>query len=542
MHGRPTTQSHEPTHASDPRRWKILGVLVIALLVTSIDHTIINVAMPRLVSDLGASAAQLQWIVASYTIVFAGLLLTAGSLGDRFGRRRALIAGLAGFLAGSVIAATAGSTAMLIAGRCVMGAGGALIMPTTLSILVNVFGDPRERAKGIAVWTAASAAGIALGPIIGGALMRSFSWSSVFWINVPLLVAAIIGALHMVPDSRDPHATRLDPVGAVLSIAAISTLVYGIVQAPERGWTATSSVVNFAVGSVLAVVFVAWELRSDQPMLDVTLFRGRGFTAGSITLTLLFFAMAGTVFLQAQYLQVVLGYTPLVAGVALVPAAAAMLLGTGAGAHLAAMHGARITVTAGTMLAAAGIAVQAAFADGGSYLPTGIGLFLFGLGAGMVMPAATEVIMASLPPSRAGVGSAVNDTVREFGGALGVAVIGSVAATSYASSMSRELDRFPELTATDRGLIRNNVGAAIDVSHRLDASGEEIASAARSAFVDSMHSSLWIAAALAFSAAVVAITHMPRKQHGDAAHAHTPHGGHHAPVHSVELDPTEVLV
>ena len=368
-------------------------------------------------------------------------------------------------------------------------------MPTTLSILVNVFGDPRERAKAIAAWTAASAAGIALGPIIGGALMRSFSWSSVFWINVPLLVAAIVGALHLVPDSRDPHATRLDPVGAVLSIAAISTLVYAIVQAPEHGWTATSSMANFAVGSLLAVVFVAWELRRDQPMLDVTLFQGRGFSAGSITLTLLFFAMAGTVFLQAQYLQVVLGYTPLVAGVAIVPAAAAMLLGTGAGAHLAAMHGARVAVTAGTLLATAGIAVQAAFADGGSYLPTGIGLFLFGLGAGMAMPAATEVIMASMPPSRAGVGSAVNDTVREFGGALGVAVIGSVAATAYASSMGRELDRFPQLTATDRSLIRNNVGAAIDVSHRLGGSGDQIASAARSAFIDSMHTSLWIAAA-----------------------------------------------
>ncbi|HEX6659498.1 MAG TPA: MFS transporter, partial [Ilumatobacter sp.] len=461
MHGRPATQPHEPTRASDPRRWHILGVLVLALLVTSIDHTVINVAMPSLVTDLGASAAQLQWIVASYTIVFAGLLLTAGSIGDRFGRRHALIAGLAAFLAGSVIAATAGSTEALIAGRCVMGAGGALIMPTTLSILVNVFGDPRERAKAIAVWTAATAAGIAVGPIVGGALMRSFSWSSVFWVNVPLLVIAIAGALHLVPDSRDPHATRLDPIGAVLSIAAISSLVYAIVQAPESGWTAESSIVNFSIGAVLAVVFVVWELRRDDPMLDVSLFRRRGFSAGSITLTLLFFAMAGTVFLQAQYMQVVLGYSPLVAGVAIVPAAVAMLLGTGAGAHLAAMHGARVAVTAGTLLATAGIAVLIGFADGGSYLPSGVALFLFGLGAGVAMPAATEVIMASLPPSRAGVGSAVNDTVREFGGALGVAVIGSVAATSYASSMGRELDRFPELTETDRSMIRNNVGAAM---------------------------------------------------------------------------------
>ena len=360
MHGRPTTQPLGDTHASHPNRWRILGVLVLALLVTSIDHTIINVAMPRLVEDLGASSAGLQWIVASYTIVFAGLLLTAGSIGDRFGRRHALLAGLAAFLAGSVVAATAGSTSALIVGRSVMGLGGAFIMPTTLSILVNVFGDPRERAKAIAAWTAASGAGIALGPIVGGALMRSFSWSSVFWINVPLLVAAFIGAMHLVPDSRDPHATRLDPVGAVLSIASISSLVYAIIQAPERGWTSTSSLVNFAVGIAIGIGFIAWELHRDEPMLDISLFRNRSFSAGSIALTLLFFAMAGTVFLQAQYLQFVLAYTPLAAGFALVPAAIGMLLGTGAGAHLAAMHGGRVAVTAGTVIAAGGVAVQAA--------------------------------------------------------------------------------------------------------------------------------------------------------------------------------------
>ncbi len=461
MHGRPITESSGQTHASHPNRWRILGVLVLALLVTSIDHTIINVAMPRLVGDLGASSAQLQWIVASYTIVFAGLLLTAGSLGDRFGRRHALLAGLATFLAGSVVAATAGSSTALIVGRCVMGVGGALIMPTTLSILVNVFGDPRERAKAIAAWTAASGAGIALGPIVGGALMRSFSWSSVFWINVPLLVAAFVGALHLVPDSRDPHATRLDPVGAVLSIAAISSLVYAIIQAPERGWTSASSLVNFAAGTAVAIAFVAWEIRRDDPMLDIALFRSRGFSAGSIALALLFFAMAGTVFLQAQYLQFILDYTPLAAGFALVPAAIGMLLGTGAGAHLSASHGGRIAVTAGTVIAAVGVAVQAGFVDGSSYLPTGVGLLLFGLGAGIAMPAATEMIMATLPPARAGVGSAVNDTVREFGGALGVAVIGSIAATSYASSMHHELGRFPNLTEVDRSLLTNNVGAAL---------------------------------------------------------------------------------
>jgi EmrB/QacA subfamily drug resistance transporter len=510
MHGRPITQALSPTHASHPGRWRILGVLVLALLVTSIDHTIINVAMPRLVGDLGANSAELQWIVASYTIVFAGLLLTAGSLGDRFGRRHALLGGLASFLAGSVIAATAGSTTALIVGRCVMGVGGALIMPTTLSILVNVFGDPRERAKAIAAWTAASGVGIAVGPIIGGALMRNYSWSSVFWINVPLLVAAFVGTLHLVPESRDPNATRLDPFGAILSIAAISSLVYAIVQAPDRGWTSTASLASFAIGSAIGAVFVIWEMRREDPMLDIRLFRNRNFSAGSIALTLLFFAMAGTVFLQAQYLQFVLDYTPLAAGFALIPAAFGMLLGTGAGAHLAAKHGGRIAVTAGTTIAAVGVAVQAALVDGGSYVPTGVGLLLFGLGAGIAMPAATEMIMASLPPARAGVGSAVNDTVREFGGALGVAVIGSVAATSYASSMHSELDRFSGLTSLNRSLLANNVGAALDASRTLGAQGAEIATVARNAFVHSMNDSLWIGVGLALCASVVAFSQLPR--------------------------------
>ena len=513
MHGHAPTHTNQHVEPSDPRRWRILGVLVLALVVTAIDHTVINVAMPRLVDELGASSAQLQWVVASYTIVFAGLLLTAGSLGDRFGRRHALLTGLIGFLAGSVIAATAASTSVLIAGRCVMGAGGALIMPTTLSILVNVFGDPRERAKAIAAWTAASAAGIAIGPIVGGALMRHFSWSSVFWINVPLLALAFLGTLHLVPDSRDPHATRLDPLGALLSIAAIATLVYAIIEAPDRGWTSGSSLTNFAVGGVLGAVFIGWELRREDPMLDVNLFRRRGFSAGSITLTLLFFAAAGTVFLQAQYLQVVLDYTPLVAGLAIVPAAVGMVLGTGAGAHLAARHGGRVAVTAGVFTATAGIAVQAAFADGQGYLPTGVGLFLFGLGAGAAMPAATEVIMATLPPARAGVGSAVNDTVREFGGALGVAVIGSIAATGYATSMDHELDRFPSLSGTDRTMISDNVGAAVDVTRHLGTEGEQIAQVARAAFIDSMSQSLWIAAALGVVAAVVAVTQLPRHGH-----------------------------
>lgn len=526
MHGRPVPQALGHPQDSHPQRWRILGVLVLALLVTSIDHTIINVALPQLVGDLGASAADLQWVVAGYTVVFAGLLLTAGSLGDRFGRRRALLIGLATFLAGSIAAALATSTSTLILARCVMGAGGALIMPTTLSILVNAFGEPRERAKAIAAWTAVSGAGIAVGPIVGGALMRSFSWSAVFWINVPLLLAALVGALHVVPDSRDPQATRLDPIGATLSVLAISSLVYAIIQGPEQGWLSTRTVTTFAIGAVTTALFLAWETVRDDPMLDLRLFRHRGFSVASVALAMLFFAMAGAVFLQAQYLQFILDYTPLAAGFALVPAAIGIMMGTGAGAHLGAVAGSRVTVATGTLVAAAGLATQAAFVDGTSYAPTGIGLLLFGFGAGIAMPAATDLIMATLPPARAGVGSAVNDTVRELGGVLGVAVIGSIAATTYTATLRPDLGRFPELTDPMRAVITDNVGAAIGMSHQVGANGAKIASLARTAFVDSMSGALWIAAAAAVIATVLAVVYLPREAHrgdgGDGGHGTAP--------------------
>jgi len=520
MHGRPVQQDLGKPTASHPDRWRILSVLVLALIVTAVDHTIINVALPQMVGDLGASAAQLQWVVAAYTVVFAGLLLTAGSLGDRLGRRHALAAGLLTFLAGSIVSAMAPTTPILIGGRAIMGAGGALIMPTTLSILVNVFGDPRERAKAIATWTAASGAGVALGPIAGGLLMRNFSWASVFWVNVPLLLVAFVGTLHVVPDSRDPDATRGDPVGAVLSIVAISSLVYALIEAPGRGWTSSDTGLTFLVALVAGLVFVRWELRRDDPMLDMRLFANPSFSAGSVTLALVFFAMAGTVFLQAQYLQFILGYTPLGAGAALVPAALGMIVASGLGAHVAGAFGSRLAVVSGTALAATGVAVQAAFSDGASYAPTGVGLLLFGLGAGVLMPAATDVIMATLPPARAGVGSAVNDTVREVGGALGVAVVGSIAASTYAVDLQDRLDGVGDLPDAVRAAVTDNVGAALEASHHLGANGDAIAAAARDAFVNSMGTSLWISAGVAAMAAVIAHRHLPKGAPADGGHAH----------------------
>lgn len=510
MHGRPAAQTAGPVGTSHPHRWRILGVLVVSLLVTSIDHTIMNVALPALALDLGPTASQLQWVVDVYTLVFAGALLLAGSLGDRFGRLSALTAGLVMFAVGSAVAATATSVSSVIGGRAVMGLGAALIMPATLSILVNVFGDPRERAKAIGIWAAVSGAGIALGPIVGGLLMRQFSWASVFWINVPLLLVALVGARHLVPQSRDEGAGRLDPLGALLSAGAITLVTYGVIEAPNHGWASPFTHGVLAAGLATAAAFVAWELRRHDPMLDVRLFRSPSFTAASSSLALLFFAMSGAMFLQAQYLQFVLEYSPLRAGLALAPAAVGILLGTGAGTHLGAHLGGRLTVAAGTLTAAAGLAVQALLADGSSYPPTGAGLVLFGVGAGLAMPAATASVMAALPAAKAGVGSAVNDTTREVGAALGVAVVGSVAATAYTARMQTQVG-IPPLPEGLRAAANDNIGAAVVVSGDLRSGGAHLAQIAQDAFVTSMAGAIWVAVGVSVWATVIAVVHMPRR-------------------------------
>ena len=509
MHGRPSLRIATRPTDSHPHRWRILGVLILSLLVTSIDHTIINIALPPMAVDLGASAADLQWVVDSYTLVFAGLLLIAGAAGDRFGRRSALNAGLVTFAAGSVLAAAAATAEAVVVGRGVMGVGAALIMPATLSLLVDVFGDPRERAKAIGIWAAASGAGIALGPIVGGLLMERFSWASVFWINVPVLAVALVASLHLVPQSRDARARRLDPVGATLSALSIASVTYAVIEAPEQGWTSSTTLVVALAGVVSGAAFVAWELRRREPMLDLRLFRSAAFSAASVSLTLLFFAMSGAMFLQAQYLQFVLEYSALAAGVALVPAAIGILAGTAVGSHAAAGHGTRAIVAVGTVLAAVGLGVQAGLSGGSSYLPTGAGLLLFGLGAGLAMPAATDSVMSAVPAAQAGVGSAMNDTTREVGAALGVAVVGSVAATAYTTTMRSERG-VPAMPDGLRHAVNDNIGAAVAASDELGSRGEALVQIAQHAFVSSMTTSLWVAAAVAAWGTVIAVVHLPR--------------------------------
>jgi MFS transporter, DHA2 family, multidrug resistance protein len=523
MHGSMNVFDAPEPDATGPslrERWPVLAVLLLSLVVTSVDHTIVNVALPEMVREVGASTSDLQWVVDAYTLVFAGLVLWAGAFGDRRGRKQALLGGLMAFGMGSVMAATASGPESVIAGRAVMGLGGAFIMPATLSILVNVFTGPRERAKAIAAWAAAAGLGIAVGPLLGGWLLRSFSWSSVFWINVPFLALAMVAGRHVLPESRAGAASRPDPVGALLSIAAVGTFVWAIIEAPAAGWLSGATVGALAAACGFGAVFAVWEARRPDPLLDVRLFRDRRFAAASAALTLAFLALAGAIFLVVQYLQFVLGYTPLAAGFALLPAAAALMVGTGMGEHLGAHVDARRAVTAGIAVAAAGVAVQAAFADGSSYAPTGVGLALLGLGLGVAMPAATASIMTAVPRTQAGVGSAVNDTARELGGAVGVAVIGSIFASTYSSSIRPTVDGVAGLSDAARAAAVANVGAALATAGSLGDAGARLAAAASSAFVDGMQAGLWVAATLAGVGAVVALAFLPGRARADEATHH----------------------
>src|SRR4051812_18297389 len=405
-----------PATAPYPRRWKALVVLAASLLIISLDNTILNVALPTIREDLGAGSSQLQWIVDSYLLVFAGLLLVAGTLGDRFGRRRMLFGGLVLFGAGSVWAAMAGSANELIAARAFMGIGGAAIMPTTLSILTNIF-PADERPKAIAAWASVAGLGVALGPTTGGFLIEHFSWSSVFLVNLPVVVAALIGGAWLIPDSKDPEEPRLDLVGAGLSVAGLGAIVWGLIEAPERGWANPVILGAFAAGAAVAAAFVAWERRCSHPMIDLAVFRNRRFSAANVSVTFVFFSLMGVLFFLTTYLQSVMGHSPLEAGIRMGPVAVGMGAASKASVHLAQRFGTKAMVAAGQVTIAAGLSMFVLAGVDTGYWIVAVALGLLGTGMGMTMSPATEAIMGSLPPAKAGGGPALNDVLREGGGA-----------------------------------------------------------------------------------------------------------------------------
>ena len=498
------------------RRWWTLGVLCLSLVVIVIDNSILNVALPTIVRELGATGSDLQWILDAYVIVFASLLLIAGALGDKYGRKGALTVGLVLFGGFSGLASFANSPEMLIAARALMGVGAAFIFPTTLSILTNTF-TGRERAKAIGIWAGVSGIGVALGPLLGGFLVEHFSWGAVFFVNIPICAVALVLGFFFIPTSRDPDNRPLDPIGALLSILTLVALLYAIIQAPEAGWLATSVVVAFFAGLALLGLFAWWESHTDEPMIDVRVFRNARFSAASAVLTLTSFALYGSLYLLTQYFQFVLGYSPLEAGLLAMPVAIGMMAMSPNAPKLVFRWGTKRIVVIGSLVIAGSMALYASNTIMSSFVGGCAVRLLFGIGLGLTSAPATESIMGSLPPSRAGVGSAINDTTRQTGGAIGIAIIGSLFLASY----HHFADKTKGLSAASSAALHDSVGAAIDYARSLPAKqGAELIALSREAFVEAMRITYPIAAAFIVFAAFVAWKWLPARGSDDDVAAH----------------------
>ena len=517
----PTVVPPEPAGEDDriyQRRWWTLGVLALSLVIIGLDNTVLNVALPTLQRTFGATAAELQWMVDAYVLVFAGLLLTFGALGDRFGRARALQVGLVIFAVASIAATFSTEAVHLIAARIGMGIGGALIMPSTLSVIANVF-PPAERVKAITIWAGVSGLGVGLGPLIGGLLIENFDWRAVFLLNVPIAVIALILGVFLVPESRDPSGAPLDVPGAVLSIGAVTTLVYGIIEAPAAGWNDPGILAALAAALLLAIAFAWRETHTAHPMLDLALFRDRRFTAGAGAIALTFFALFGVIFGLTQYLQFILGKTALEAGTL----SLSLAIGIPLGARISLKATEHLGV--GRLISAALIGIAVILLTITRWTPTtdplivAVTLFFLALFLANVMAPATGTVMSAVPEAKAGVGSAMNDLLRQLGGALGVAIIGSVMNTVYRDNVADALVGLPPPAADAAG---DSVGAAVAIATQIGgAAGEALTTTARAAFVDGLGVAVVVAAAIAVVTSGFVYRVMPRETGEVAGHPTT---------------------
>ncbi|MFC4035048.1 MFS transporter [Streptomyces polygonati] len=509
-----------------PSKPLVLVALLLASFVINLDTTLVNVALPTLTRELGASTAQLQWVVDAYNLVFAALLLTSGSLSDRFGRKGMLMAGLLVFGAASFVGGFARSPAELITARAVMGLGAAMTFPATLALLTGVFTSRKERALSIGLWGATAGMAIALGPIVGGFLLEHYSWSSIFYALGPVSVAVVALVVLFVPRSKSPAPHRLDFAGLVLSAGFMGLLVYTVIQAPDRGWASAGSLLGFAAALLLLVMFIVGERRAAQPMLDVRLFKDMRFSAASASVTVAFFTLFGFIFLITQFFQFVRTYSPLSTGVHLLPVAVSVGVGSVLGTRLAVRVGTKAIVTAG-------LALQAIFYlwVAGDISPTlsygiiAVQMVVYGLGMGLTSAPATESIMGAVAADQAGVGSAINDSTRLLGGTLGVAVIGSVYATLYDSRLDNALPASlpPQLTH----LAHQSVGSAFGVSSQLAAHGQPamadaVRQAATQAFDHGLSIGCVVAGLVAVAGALLASAFLPAQPPQQSAPEHRP--------------------
>ncbi|MEU1518198.1 MFS transporter [Streptomyces sp. NPDC005811] len=494
------------------RRWAILGVLMLSLLIVVLDNSILNVAIKTISTPaptgLGATQSELEWAINAYTLVFAGLLFTAGLLGDRIGRKKVLLGGLAVFGIGSALAAESGSPAQLIAFRALMAVGAAFVMPATLAVLMNVF-ERDEQPKAIGIWAGGVGLAIAIGPITGGLLLDHFWWGSVFLINVPIVILAFALMLWLVPDSRDPNPGRIDPVGVVLSVVGLVLLVYGIIKGGELAdFTDVTVLATIGAGLAVLAAFVVFEARSDHPSIDVTYFKNKVFSAAMAVITLVFFALMGVTFFSVFYTQSVRGYSPLQSGLLLLPLAAAQLIFAPRARLVVDRFGVRATTTGAMLVLTATLAAFATLdADTPIWLLE-IVFFCMGTGMAHVMTPTSVVIMQALPREKAGSASALSNTFRQLGGALGIAVLGSVLSTAYRTGIEDKLGTLP---AGLRETAGESIEATLGVAAKLGARGEGLVGPANDAFLHAMHITALCGAVVALAGAIVVALFLPPK-------------------------------
>jgi EmrB/QacA subfamily drug resistance transporter len=507
------------------RRGAILRVMCLSLMMVVAAVASLNVALPAIARDIGASQTQLQWIVDAYAVSFAALLLPAGAIGDRIGRRPVLAFGLALFGGASLVALFAHSPAQLIGLRILMGVGAAFVMPVTLSVITTVF-PPEERGKAVGTWAGVAAGGGVLGLVTSGVLLEWLDWSSIFGMNVVLAVVALAGTLAVVPSTRAATPPRLDPVGTLLSAAGLAAFVYGIIEGPEHGWTAPATLVPILAGVAAIVAFVGWELRRREPMLDPRNFLRRGFGAGSASITIQFFAVFGFLFLALPYLQLVQGFSPIRAAAALLPMAFLVIPLSRVSPLLAARFGVRVAGAAGLTSMAAGLAIFATLDTGSSYWHFLAGLVPFGAGIALAGAPATTAIVASLPAEKQGVASAVNDVSRELGGALGIAVLGSLFNAGYRSAMTDATATLPAGTADQA---RSSLAAAEQIGSGLGAGGGDLIAHAQAAFMEGLSQGLAVGAAVLALGAVFVALRAPGRAESTANAGLAPRAGSEQP-------------
>jgi len=501
-----TAMIDETANPAYGRRWWTLGALSLSLMAVSLDNMVLNVALPTIQEELRASASQLIWMVDAYIVVFASLLLIMGFLGDRFGRALAMRVGLLVFGGASLAAAYAGSPAQLIVWRGVMGIGSALIATASLSIVTNVF--PREeRGRAIGVWAGVNALGIGAGPVIGGVMLEHFWWGSVFLLNVPVVLVSLVVGIALLPESRDPLQRPLDLPGFVLSTGTVSALVYGLIEAPDRGWTSPVVLGAFAGTVVLGAAFAWWERRTPHPLVDFGFFRRRRFSAGVTAVGLTSFALFGTLFAFTQFLQFVQGYSPWQAGVRLIPISVGVMLGAGGADRLVKRFGTHRVVAAGLGVLSLLLASYLFWDADITYWVVGFTFFLLAYSMGCVMAPATDAVMGAVPQERAGVATAMNTVSRMVAGALGAAVMGSVIFTIYGNRVAAALAGLPTDVAAAAG---DSVGAAAHIASSLPPEqGQALAAAAGAAFVDAIGLASLIGCGIALAGSLLIWRLMP---------------------------------